>query len=62
MAMMAMLQRGGETFEKEGTNGHATLNKISNVLYCMSRAEFENGGNFYPRIPDGFSAIQVRTF
>ena len=62
LAMMAMLPKWGEISEKEGTNGHATLNKISNVLHCMSRAEFENGGNFYPRIPDGFSATEVRTF
>ena len=62
LAMMAMFPKWGEISEKEGTNGHATLNKINNVLHCMSRAEFENGGNFYPRIPDGFSATEVRTF
>lgn len=62
LAMMAMLPEWGEISEKEGTNGQATLDKINNVLYCMSRAEFENGGNFHPRIPDGFNAVQVSAF
>lgn len=60
--MMAMLPEWGEISEKEGTNGHATVDKINNVLYCMSKAEFEYDGSFYPRIPDGFNAIQVRAF
>lgn len=60
--MMVMFLKWGEIFEKEGINGYVILNKINNVFYCMLRVEFENGGNFYLCILDGFSVIEVCIF
>lgn len=60
MAMLAMLPDWGRVSTEEGgMNAHTVLTEINKVVYCMSRAEFENGGYKFPRTPGGFDVFEV---
>lgn len=60
MAMMAMLPDWDRiSIKEEGLSAHAALKEINNVVYCMSRAEFENAGCSHPRLLWGFDVMQV---
>lgn len=62
MAMMAMLPDWDRiSIKAEGLSAHAALKEINNVVYCMSRAEFESAGYSYPRVPWSFDVMQVCT-
>lgn len=62
MAMMAMLPDWDRiSIKEEGLSAHAALKEINNVVYCMSRAEFENAGCSHPRLLWGFDVMQVCT-
>ena len=62
MAMTAMLPDWDSILNKErGLKAHDALTEINNVVYCMSKAEFESSGYYFPRVPWGFNAIQVCT-
>ena len=63
MTMMAMLPEWNRIsiVDGSGIHAHEALSVINNVVYCMSMAEFENGGSFFPRIPHGFNFVQVCT-
>lgn len=60
--MIAMLPEWERISLKEGgINAHDALSEINSVIHCMSKAEFENGGRCYPRIPYGFDFMEVCT-
>ena len=60
MAMMTMLPDWDKISDKDGgINAHVVLSEINDVVYCMSKTEFENGGGFFPRVPNGFDHCKV---
>ena len=60
MAMLAMLPEWDRVSSTEGgMSAHAAVTEINRVVYCMSKAEFENGGCYFPRIPPGFNFMEV---
>ena len=60
MAMMTMLPDWDKISDVDGgINAHVVLSEINNVVYCMSKTEFENGGGFFPRVPNGFDHCKV---
>ena len=60
MAMMTMLPDWDKISDIDGgINAHVVLSEINNVVYCMSKTEFENGGGFFPRVPNGFDHCKV---
>ena len=62
MTMLAMLPDWDRISIVEGEiNAHEALSEINNVVYCMLKAEFENGGNVFPRVAHGFNFVQVCT-
>ena len=62
LAMIAMLPEWERISLKEGgMNAHDAFSEINSVVHCMSKAEIENGGRYYPRIPYGFDFMEVCT-
>ena len=60
--MMVMLPEWERVSLREGEiNAHDFLTEINDVVYGMSKAEIENGGRCYPRIPKGFDFMEVCT-
>lgn len=58
--MIAMLPEWERITSKEGgMNAHDALSEINSVVYCMSRAEIENGDLFRFRVPHGFDIKEV---
>ena len=63
-AMLAMLPDWDSISTEEGGSrmkAHDAFAEIKTVVYCMSHAEYENGGHHFLKIPDGFNVKEVGT-